>query len=271
MARRRNSRRRAARKARDDQTISESKGRRRRRRRTSQLAGLRRTREVPPVVKRGREIVPYNKFQGGSGPPLVPGGGQLATTEGVPAGNEIVRRRGSRAVRAGGPRVGPTGTVIPQTTALALNRGIPANVTAPARTAKVAGAPAAKFLEATLGKTWAPIVKGAGVGALALFELMRLRSSAAEGSKRRKQLAALRSAPKVTAQAVLRDRRRGQLLAARRAKLAQTDPEAYRMLIQAVSGDVPPRLARGEILLGRQPQVSPTASQDIDALLEMLG
>ncbi len=143
---------------------------------------------------------------------------------------------------------------------------VPENVAGAASPARKLGRKAAAG-----GFKYGKLIGGGLLGGLLLYELQQAKKSMALGGKRRQALRKLRSTPDISPQVVLRDRRRQQLLAMRRARLARSDPEAYKQLLLAVSGESPPKLARGEILLGRQPVVSPTASEDIDVLLEALG
>lgn len=102
------------------------------------------------------------------------------------------------------------------------------------------------------------------------LEAMYLGSSVGERRKRASQYDRLMSSEAPSVAKELRRRRNMKLLAMKRAQLARADPEAFALLLQAVSGESPPPLAAGEILGGRQPQLSPTAGNDIDSIIEAL-
>jgi len=61
------------------------------------------------------------------------------------------------------------------------------------------------------------------------------------------------------------------MLATKRGMLMRNDPEAFQLLMMGLSGEQPQALAKGEVLLGRQPQIAPQAAQDVESLLAAMG
>lgn len=124
-----------------------------------------------------------------------------------------------------------------------------------------------------LGK-WAKLGKFAGKAILPAAIIADLAFMGAAEGRRRKRASAydeLMTLGRPSVAKELRKRKNKENLAKRRAQLAKTDPEAFALLLEAVSGEDLPRLAPGEVLGGRQPQLSPTALDDIDSILEVLG
>jgi len=108
-----------------------------------------------------------------------------------------------------------------------------------------------------------------GLGAVLLG--MGVKGAVKGRIERQKQAKAIKGLPPATIEAVLRDRRRQQMLATKRGLLARNDPEAFQILMMGLSGETPQELAQGEILLGRPPQASPQAAQTVESLLAAMG
>ncbi len=114
------------------------------------------------------------------------------------------------------------------------------------------------------------LVAGAG-GLVGMLLAMGIKGTVKDRISRGRKAKAIKGLPPATVEAVLRDRRRQQMLATKRGLLARNDPEAFQMLMMGLSGETPQALAQGEMLLGRQPQASPQAAQTVEQLLAAMG
>jgi hypothetical protein len=123
------------------------------------------------------------------------------------------------------------------------------------------------------------IGKGAGkIGAgaigwplLGAIEGYGLYSTAKEGSERAKKAAAIEAQPVASSEDYLRAIRMEEMLAARQARLARSDPEAYDILTRTLRGKtVSPRMAVGEFMVGGSAGTTQNVDQQVQEVLAAL-